>query len=171
MKLNFNKFSLIVLITILLEWNLSLNLKKSDDLKLDDKEIENMLNDPKFANIAADLNKLKSSRAEMERAGAELKTMGVDISKKESNLDTLKSSDGLGDLGGGGLDSFLKMDLDKPKKKSNILGDSHSTDDILAKLGDFKDLGLDLGSNTKLDMGINTNNASHDTNMDSDKNK
>jgi len=58
--------------------SIKLSAKKGDDMNLDDKQIESMLKDPAFANIAGDLEKLKTSRAQMEATGKELKGMGVD---------------------------------------------------------------------------------------------
>lgn len=159
MQSNFNKFSILVVISILIKssFETKLNLKKLDDLKIDDKEIGSMLNDPKFSNIASDLNKLKSSRAEMERAGKELKAMGVDLNNKDKS--SYLTSKGLGDLN---LDNFLKTELEKPKKPAiGIIGNASSPDDILAKLGDFKDLGLELGSTTtKIDSVLDDSRIS-----------
>jgi len=116
----------------------------ADDFQLDDKEIEAMLKDPKFANIAGDLNKLKTSRAQMAAAGAELKNLGVDVNNKKSEPAAKKEDP---------IPKDLPKDLDmplptlksglEPKKMSSGLD---NPEDLLAKLGgaDFKDLGMDL---------------------------
>jgi hypothetical protein len=116
----------------------------ADDFQIDDKEIESMLKDPKFANIAGDLNKLKSSRAQMEAAGAELKNLGVDVDNKKTDK-TSKKEDVLKDLSPKDLDlplPTLKSGFDLKKKSSGL----DSPEDLLSKLGgaDFKDLGLDI---------------------------
>lgn len=167
MNSNLCKFGLNFIITILKNSNLLLRLslksKKNDEFKIGDKEIKNMINDPKFANIASDLDKLKSSREEMEKAGAELKSMGVDISKKDSynknDLDSLLNNL----LPTGGLDNSLKLDLEKPKWKTNINHSLGNSDDLLIKLGDFKEfneLGLDIGNNSKLDLATTNSKSS-----------
>ncbi len=143
---NLNLIFLPIILLILIKLNLSLRLSamKGDDFQLDDKEIESMLKDPKFANIAGDLNKLKSSRAQMAQAGAELKTLGVDVKNKKDSAATktedLSVKDSSKDLDMP-LPS-LKMGLEKPAKKSSSLD---NPEDLLAKLGGdtFKDLGLD----------------------------
>jgi len=149
MKCNLNFLSLIVVLLTLIKLNQSLRLtsmKGADDFQLDDKEIEAMLQDPKFANIAGDLNKLKTSRAQMAAAGAELKNLGVDMNNK--NADPAKKKDDKSkDISKDLLKDLdmppptLKTGLEKPKKSSTL----DSSDDLLAKLGGdtFKDLGMD----------------------------
>lgn len=142
---NLNLISLTLILLILIKLNLTLRLsamKASDDFQLDDKEIEAMLKDPKFANIAGDLNKLKSSRAQMAAAGAELKTLGVEVgNKKDANTASAKKEEisAAKDLDSP-LPSF-KTGLEKPKKSAAL----DNPEDLLAKLGGdaFKDLGMD----------------------------
>lgn len=176
MKFDLNKISFVVTLIFLIissYYSLKLSLKDFDSLKFDDKELDNMLNDPKFSSLTGELSKLKNSKAEMEKARAELKSMGVDVSKKEGEKvnekaasDLLKDS-GFGALSGG-LDSFslnLK-EIEKPKKSS--LGGG--TDDILSKLGDFKDLGLDFG-NSKININEIGDSSNKEANNNPEKEK
>lgn len=149
MKFNSNYFSLILVCLLLIKISLCIKLSLTkgggDDFQLDDKEIEAMLKDPKFANIAGDLTKLKSSRAQMAAAGAELKNLGVDVDKKGGNKDKAEKLDKAEDLKDlpkedSPLPSF-KPTLEKPKKPVGM----ENPEDLLAKLGGdtFKDLGMD----------------------------
>ena len=153
MKFNYNFLSLILVLFCLIKLNQTLRLSstKADDFQLDDKEIENMLKDPKFANIAGDLNKLKSSRAQMAATGAELKNLGVDLNKNTSDKkEDISPPKEL--LSRHLKPSGLKADLEKPKQSSD------NSEDILSKLGGdaLKDLGLD--TITKNTLVENNNN-------------
>ena len=143
---NLNIFSLTLILLIIIKLNQSLRLsamKAADDFQLDDKEIDSMLKDPKFSNIAGDLNKLKSSRAQMALAGAELKTLGVEVNGKKDSSASKKEEVSLKDFPKD-LDMplhGLRTGLEKPKKSVSL----ENPEDLLAKLGgdSFKDLGID----------------------------
>lgn len=134
---------LISLFVFLIKINYSLKIsaiaKKGDDMNLDDKEIETMLKDPAFANIAGDLQKLKNSRAQMEATGKELKTMGVDpITHKKIDaagkpaIDAGKTSSAVG---------ASKTEKQKEKEKDPLAGLSAKE---LASLGMPSTGGADL---------------------------
>lgn len=145
---NLNIFLLTTTLLILIKLNQTLRLsamKGSDDFQLDDKEIEAMLKDPKFSNIAGDLNKLKSSRAQMAAAGAELKTLGVDVAGGKKDSATAKKEDASAKDLPKDLEMpmpALKTGLEKPNKKSASL---ENPEDLLSKLGGdaFKELGME----------------------------
>ena len=111
----------------------SLPSDKSQDIQLDDKEIESMLKDPKFANIAGDLNKLKSSRAQMSEAGIELKNLGSITKKNDKHPSTPKEDINETES----QPATLKSPFDKHKK--------YSSDELLDKFGmdSLKDLEMD----------------------------
>lgn len=72
----------------------------------------------KIREYSSRLNKLISSKAEMERAGAELKALGVDHSKQKKELGYDLNFKSLADFGDIGLNNFLKAELEKPNKRS-----------------------------------------------------
>jgi hypothetical protein len=165
-RFNFNFLFIISLFVFLIKINYSLKIsnKKGDDMNLDDKEIEKMLKDPAFANIAGDLQKLKNSRAQMEATGKELKTMGVDpISHKKIDNNDGKSAIGLG--AGSSVLNSSKGEKEKDPlaglsaKELASLGIPSSTggsaSDLLGGLATGKDPLAILGANDPLkDLGL-----------------
>jgi hypothetical protein len=115
-------------------------MKAMQSLSLDGLDVSSMLNDPKFASMSGDLSKLQSSQSEMEKAGKELKELGIDpekLNKKDS--DTSNSS-----MSSLGLPPMDLIKTDKEKKRSILDGN-----DALLKLGSFKDLGIDENGEDK----------------------
>jgi hypothetical protein len=109
--------------------SMKLETKAFQDLKLDNIDINSMLNDPKISSMSLDLNNLQNSKEEMEKVGKELKSMGVDMEKKtvSNSLNDVKLTLPPSDL--------IKIDIKKPK---SILEDN----DALSQLGGLKELGI-----------------------------
>ena len=131
MKFELNKSCYFVLLFMVLKNinSMKLETKAFQDLKLDNIDINSMLNDPKISSMSLDLNNLQNSKEEMEKVGKELKSMGVEMEKKtvSNSLNDVKLTLPPSDL--------IKIDIKKPK---SILEDN----DALSQLGGLKELGI-----------------------------
>jgi hypothetical protein len=131
MKFGFNELGSFFLLFIVIKNidTMMLDLNAFQNLKLNNMDITSMLNDPKLSSMTEDLNNLKNSKEEMEKAGKELKSMGVDMQNKAKKSNKIDSDLSLPPS------DLIKIDS---KNKKNLLDDN----DALAQLGGLKELGI-----------------------------